>query len=714
MYETHFGLKKRPFRALAAGPDVFVGPQTARTMAGLKKALTAPDSIVAVSGPIGVGKTTLVRRSLEAVGKNQVIVTVGRIQLSHDEVLELLLGEMGAKLPAGTVQRFATFRNLLKHHAEDGHRVFLVVEDAARIGIDALAELEVLTASDAGVSDGANIVLMGDAELSAVLKAQRLLRLKQRLRVCQSISPLSAREMMGYFKHCFRLAGNEFDVIFEQGTSGLLHALSDGIPRMANNLVESALTSAAENKEDRVSVATVRRVAEDEYGLESAQAAAAVATAVTEAVEVPEPAPAAVPKVTTGPDAASIDDDENDSVPELIQDTLPDLKILAPALATHSADAKETDLPEIPETPAPVDQAESAGEEIPAWEREPTLAQLRPDLEMLEHAMSAAQDLEPDTDDVAEQADTSEELPGGASAITLDKAIQKKIHEEAELLKTKEQKAAKQEEPESGNSNKTETPSPEPVIEAAPVAKPPAAPAAAVEATPTQKPAVPVVASPAPPEAPAMPVEPDATVPFLPILDVPAAPLEEHVPVAADASNQETGEAEKKVDPELEKIAANLARAKTIDDCDDEMAETLFGGEFSAMAAQVVANAPSELPANDEIDLALENTAIPPVPDFEGAAAVNVDFGSTQKRLDTVRALNAGPAGPAPEVEAVAKSHYEPPPPPPPAGNQPDSIEKQIDASITQTIKTLNVQPAPVVDDDDGGNSGFFSRFRRG
>jgi len=127
MYETHFGLKKRPFRALAAGTDVFVGPQTARTMAGLKKALTAPDSIVALSGPVGVGKTTLVRRSLAAVGKNQVIVTVGRMLLGHDEVLELLLGEMGAELPAGTVQRFSVFRNLLKQHAEDGHRVFFEV-----------------------------------------------------------------------------------------------------------------------------------------------------------------------------------------------------------------------------------------------------------------------------------------------------------------------------------------------------------------------------------------------------------------------------------------------------------------------------------------------------------------------------------------------------------------------------------------------------------
>ena len=106
MYETQFGLNKRPFRALATGSDVFVGPQTATAMSGLKKALSAPDAIVSVNGPVGVGKTTIVRRALDAIGKQQVIVTIGRMQLGHDEMLELLLQEMDAELPSGTVQRF--------------------------------------------------------------------------------------------------------------------------------------------------------------------------------------------------------------------------------------------------------------------------------------------------------------------------------------------------------------------------------------------------------------------------------------------------------------------------------------------------------------------------------------------------------------------------------------------------------------------------------
>ena len=280
MYETQFGLNKRPFRALATGSDVFVGPQTASAMAGLKKALATPDAIVAVSGPVGVGKTTIVRRALDAIGKDQVVVRVGRMQLGNDEVLELLLEEMGAEMPSGTVQRFTTFRRLLKQHADEGSRVFIVVEDVSRIGTDALSELEALTASDAGASEGANIVLMGDEGLNEVLKEPRLARLKQRLRLKQTVAPLSANELMGYFKHSFRLAGNDFNAVFEDGAAEVLHRLSGGIPRVANNLVESSLISAVDNKLERVNVAQIKLVASEEYGIGIAGGSAATETAV--------------------------------------------------------------------------------------------------------------------------------------------------------------------------------------------------------------------------------------------------------------------------------------------------------------------------------------------------------------------------------------------------------------------------------------------------
>ena len=145
------------------------------------------------------------------------------------------------------------------------------------------------------------------------------------------------------------------------------------------------------------------------------------------------------------------------------------------------------------------------------------------------------------------------------------------------------------------------------------------------------------------------------------------------------------------------------------------------------MAAQVAANAPPELSANDELELTAEEVATLPAADFEGAAALDVEpkpepngqdkkFNpSMSQRLATVRALNGSSGVPSPATEAVAMSHYEPPPPPPAVDDQPESIEDQINTSITQTLKALSVRPSPVDDDDDEdeGKGGFFSSFRR-
>lgn len=779
MYEDHFGLNKRPFRALAAGSDVFVGPQTAATMAGFKKALTTPDAIIAVSGPTGVGKTTLVRRALDTVAKNHVLITLGRMQLGHDEVLEMLLEELGADMPAGTVQRFTRFRRMLKQHADKGTPVFVVVEDASRVGVDALSELEALTAADAGVSEGATVVLMGNEDFNETLKSPRLARVKQRLRLRQKISPLSAGELTAYFKHCFRLAGNEFDLMFEPGTADILHALTGGIPRMANTLVESVLASAAETRQDRIGVALIKLIATEEYGLEmthddppvgaSAEKSAAERTpavppivdaVVAQLPEAPPVMPAAVEaaqSTAAPPDevaadvpvlavdvpptgqadiepieqqAAPADDTADDSIPELIQDTLPDLAILAPDLA-DSADYRQPPQPDIEKTPETAEtgdddlptltssdsderdpeivaalEAAQVGPietEVPEWERDPTLAELRPDLDALEHAMAVAHGTEPEADSVAEKAPGADvgEADEPVPAITLDREIQAKIDEAAEILKQAEREAAERKEAEGDDVVKPDTRTTSEILAAA-----------------RQQPA-------ADRESAAPSLEAQFEAAEIPIA-APAAKLAE-APAKAPVAKPKAPPP--MPNPELRQIAANISRAKTINDVDDQMAETLFGEEFSLIAAQIAANAPREFSANDEMELSLEESARIPLPDVESAAAVEIDveapaeapagkidLSATQQRLATVRALNAGrpSARSAPENIVLTES---PAGPTVPTDDHPESIEEQINTSITQTLQAINVRPPDAVADDDedknAGKSGFFSRFRR-
>ena len=667
MYEQHFGLKKRPFRANAVGTDVFVGPQIAATMAGLKKALTTNDAIVTISGPVGSGKTTVAGRALESLGTNQKTVLVARLRLDSNDVLEFLLDELGIEeKPNGILQKFTLFRRHLKKLAENDGRLVIAIEDGVRLGADTLAEIEALTAADAGQSEGASILLMGDEALEALLREKPLVRIQQRIRQRVKIAALPIAEMRGYLRHCFRLAGRDFEQIFEANAAELLHHLSGGILRIANNLVESAMTAAADQDLDKVATTLLARIAENEYGLsandfdlETQPVMAAAGEPEDEEVPelpVPEPEPLQIPELAAEEPvivfAEPYDDDKDaqqeakadEEIPELIQDTLPDLAILAPELAAAAEEPEAEPEPAIEPTLAIQEEVaappESSGDDVPDWDRDPTMAELKPDLAALEQAMAFARadDPDPAADDEDPLPVPEPEIPEVIPEITLDHAISQRI--ESNLI----------DEPGEVSAPTTET-------------------------------------------APAN----DTAIPAL------------KLPPQQD----------KKADAEIERIATELAKAKSIEDVDDKLAETLFGDEINFVAAQVLANPPSGEPANDpqEVVVATGQAVA------RGSAATDFDVTleapkklddsgidlSASQRLKTFRALNSDlhPSIRKPEVVMENQSV-------PTSVTMPETIEDQINTSMTQTLKALNVVPPVIdVDDDDESKGGFFSRFKR-
>ena len=715
MYEQHFGLKKPPFPAVARATDVFVGPQTASAMAGVKKGLALQDSIILVTGPTGSGKTTVTGRALDILAKSHRSIRIGRMHLDSADVLEFLLEELGATAPGGAIRRFRAFHEQIAALNAAGQRLVIVVEDAVRMGVDTLAELEALTSADGGASQGAAIVLLADDSVNAILQDPQLARLRQRLRQRLAIQPLSAAEMRGYCMHCFRLAGADFERIFDDRAAVTLHALTGGVPRVSNRLLEAALSAAAAKGLERIPTDFLADIARREFGLETSVAPATKpappdaanapsADAPTQARDIelpaaelptgetgietlprtdpkPEVAAAApaeserrAPSQVDGALAQDVPEPEDDDIPDLIQDTLPDLATLSSEFQDDQIDTAELD-PESADGPvemtAPVvndkDPAEpaleleceaepvseSAQEEpIPDWDRDPTCAELMPDLDALERAMAVAHDTDDDRDAPPLLTDVVEKKP---------KAVKPVIEEipEITLDNAIRQRIANQ------------------------------------------------------------------------LIDEPGqiSPAQETKPNAVDDSSPEIKlppRQAKKADDELERIAAELAKAKTLEDVDDKLAETLFGEELNLIAAQVLARQPQETSANDEVQFAeaaparVAQAAAAGMPLEARASDVRPVESGTPRGRQAIHsvATTAPPVARGETVEPKARESAKAQ-----ADEPPVSIEDQI-TSMTQTLKALNVRP-PISsdshgrdddddDDGDGRKGGFFSRFRRG
>ncbi|HEX5789246.1 MAG TPA: AAA family ATPase [Woeseiaceae bacterium] len=821
MYVEYFRLQRKPFRANPKGAEVFVGPQTARIVKSMKAALVGGDAVVTVTGPAGIGKTALVARALDAWSQSLEVLRLPRAHLGHDEVVSFLLDQLAVNnAPVGMLRRVLACRAELTRRSRAGRAVCIVVEDAERIGEDALVELEALTSADGADDDGARMVLMGGERLHALLDTPPLARLVQRTRLRFRAEPLNPGELLAYLKHSLRLAGGEYDEIFAADVAPVLHQLCGGVPRLANTIVETVLADAADRKRRPVTAEFVARIGREQFSLDCRLATAPPATATattTEAAATPEVprAPAAPAGRTATPNGRVAAATASGKAPHSAKsetgdrgrDTLPDLDVLAPDLAGRVAAGDESAeiptlftstrmaaptpadalddppvavaepgptqgentpaapvartpaasparppatpaartpatpaartpaapaarpaatagtpvTPTAPEEPAPVlaksaepvvtaPASDSAANDVPAWDKDPTLAELRPDLEALELAIASIAEDAPAKRPVS--ADT--EVPvvelrdptlGGVPAITLDVAIQQKIAEATEALRKHDATIAEE-----------ELDAPQAVTPAGPAAAP--KPTAAL---PAARPKPGAATAPAPPKP-----APAASTPA--VRPAPARPA------APDARADD-----------MKMVAESLAKARSLEDVDDRMAETLFGEEFSALAAAVAANAPMPedgaasggAPARvhavtggndnegsgtsgdtESVESAMERE----FREVYGAEAIEVSLQgdrprggldlSASQRLATVRALNAErKLSESARVRMPAANGGVRVPRTVPA----QSIEEQISTSLTQTLKTLSVRPANDDDDDDDGErkGGFFSRFRK-
>ncbi|MEM7502852.1 MAG: AAA family ATPase [Pseudomonadota bacterium] len=462
MFLNFFSLTHNPFRARAEGSEVFIGQQQAALMSGLKKVLIDRDAAAVVMGPVGVGKSIAVTRALDTYPTPHEAIKFGRMALSRDDILEHLISGLGGDCAAqSTPKKLAELQRLLLEREDADTRVVAVVEDAPRLGVEGLLELESLTSADAGDTAGANLILMGSPDLHDLLNAPELARLKQRVSGRYSLAPLSSDELHDYLHARMNAAGGDLQTLFADSAVDALHESSGGVPRVVNRLASTVLSAAADAGISAIDGDLVNRV-ENGEPIEPVSPAGSEAEAAEPAVESAasaseaDIAPAAEADHASTDDAPLTMDASNDAeleasspdttaeqvqedIPELIQDTMPPFAALklpdgektAVELAAELRDKTDNTQPSLPVLTS------AAGEEMdePAADAElPRLGEPLPPQAAPDDDGAAASTTEPDvsagsladgqTDDPSDADGTSWTVESGPSAEEkLDAAI---------------------------------------------------------------------------------------------------------------------------------------------------------------------------------------------------------------------------------------------------------------------------------------------------
>jgi type II secretory pathway predicted ATPase ExeA len=294
MYEALFGMQGRPFDSgIMHDVDVFLGRQQDTAIGRFKVALASPDAIVTLSGPPGVGKTTLASAAVRATSTRLAVAWLNGMPTNGTELLELLLIELGMNAHRTTrIERLQMWRQYLGELNATDSRVFVIAERTEDLAPEVLRAIDSLTAADAAGCAGANVVLLGRPGLDQVLAAPELESLRQRIRLRQRLEPFSPTELTDYLRHRIERAGGDYAKIFAADAAAAVHRYSGGVARVANNLCETALGVAAADQRPQLTAALIAEVAVDMLGLVEANGAPSAPPAARPEAKTPDAKPA--------------------------------------------------------------------------------------------------------------------------------------------------------------------------------------------------------------------------------------------------------------------------------------------------------------------------------------------------------------------------------------------------------------------------------------
>jgi putative secretion ATPase (PEP-CTERM system associated) len=265
MYNDYFGFRVSPFSATPDPQFFYTTPVYREAFATLQYGIQEKKGFIVVTGEVGTGKTTLLRK-LMTHNLNGIIHTVFlfNTNLNFDELLQMLVCDLG--LSATGSNKALLLQELNKYlltQIREGHIVAVLVDESQNLSDEALEGLRLLSNMETDHEKLIQIVLMGQPELQEKLDRPSLRQLKQRIAVHCRISPLKYEEVKPYVDFRLRAAGYNGKGLFDSDAVLLLTEYSKGIPRLVNNICDNALLTAFATNRKSISAAIVEEVASD-------------------------------------------------------------------------------------------------------------------------------------------------------------------------------------------------------------------------------------------------------------------------------------------------------------------------------------------------------------------------------------------------------------------------------------------------------------------
>jgi type II secretory pathway predicted ATPase ExeA len=264
VYNSYFGFREIPFGVTPDPRFFYANSLYKEAFATLQYGIKNKKGFIVITGEVGTGKTTLLRKLMRQIEATIDSVFIFNTYLSFPELLQLVLQDLGLAYKEKTgLMMIQELNEYLMQQLQKGRTVCLLIDEAQNLNGEALEGLRLLSNLETDKEKLLQIVLVGQPELEIKLDQPKLRQLKQRITVRCRLDRLKDREVGSYIDYRLRAVGYERNDLFSPDAIQQILFYSKGIPRLINIICDNALLLAYASSRKKVSAEMVKEVARD-------------------------------------------------------------------------------------------------------------------------------------------------------------------------------------------------------------------------------------------------------------------------------------------------------------------------------------------------------------------------------------------------------------------------------------------------------------------
>ncbi len=261
MYQEHFQLTDLPFENTPNPAFFYGGGQYRECLSAMLHYVANRRGIMGLSGPIGVGKTTLVHTLRRVLPENTQVITMIHPESSPLELLTYVAQGLNLdSMPESKLQAVEVVKSELTRLDREGGVCLLIVDESQLLTPELLEQLRLLSNLETETHKLIQVILVGQPELVNMLNLPELAAVRQRVSLMKVLSALTPEESLYYIAHRLSRAGSGLDLFSDQALKTVV-GYAGGIPRIINQLCEGALVSAFGAERNVVEISDVEEAA---------------------------------------------------------------------------------------------------------------------------------------------------------------------------------------------------------------------------------------------------------------------------------------------------------------------------------------------------------------------------------------------------------------------------------------------------------------------